>query len=332
MNCFNNLIGIRGLAGQTSSPTYFLDDIGINRSLLEDINYTHQDVNQLMIDKIEFGAKQISQKILSLSASKIKTFDMLESNRIGFLAQNRDSVAAKTGYDVGASIELRSDRDFIKVYVSSISLFTQTTGDVSVRVYDLNTGQLLDTIAASVIAGQESYVDVDKEYKANRRTLELGFVYESTFDSYKTTVLENQSCGGCGGFSKQVGRFAFVRGIKILSSDNKLRTNVTSESDTAGMSIAYTVSCDFDEWICRSKPILSHAVFYSVGYEIAKYGLASTRLNDSTLQLRDTLQSIRDFNEAALNDSFSNAIKSMVIPKCDYCFKCNPKSMTITTV
>lgn len=332
MDCFTSLIGCRGLTTSSSSSQLFVDSVGINRALLEDINYTHADLVDLFNDKLDFASTQVAAHVKRIKAKELRTVDMIESTRVGFFANNRATVSARSGFDAGAVIEVREDRDYVKIYVSSISLFVDYTGDVTVTVYDLQTGQSLDTITVSATAGQPAYVNVDKTYRANKRWLSLAFVYDSSFDSYKTNVLNTGACASCGGYRKRNGRFTWVRGARFADGSDKVISNITEQGDTAGMSIAYQVHCDYDEWMCRSRNLLSLALLYKTGYEIAQYGLESTRLNHATMENEAILQMIMDKCETMYNEEIMGALSAMEIPPNEYCFQCGQKSKHVTTL
>lgn len=331
MDCFSGLIGLRGSLDESANTQVYLDDVGITKDLLADINYTHSDMNELLADKLDFASRTVASKVKIAKAHELKAIDLIESSRVGYMALNRDTVAAKTGYYAGSKIEISSDREYVKVYVSGISLFAQNTGNVSVLIVDLQTGQTLDTITINATSGQESYVDVDKEYKASKRNLSLGFIYDSEFTSYKTTVLE-QGCSTCGGYEKSVSRYVTASGIKIADGSDYIRANTTSVADTSGLSVSYSLQCDYDQWICRNKNHLLLSVLYATGHQIAMYGLNSDRQNASTLELRNTLTNIKDFCEDNMNSQLNSALSAMIIPANNFCFKCKQKSRHVTSL
>ena len=309
----------------------YLDDVGINRKLLERINNTHDDLQQLVKDKLEFASNQVSRKIIQSKIRELRTLDVIEHSRVGYLSRTRQSVSAKTGYWAGAMIETRQDREYVKIAVSGINLFTQTTGDVDVRIYDLNTGVLLDTITVSCIAGQNSYKDVDKVYTSDKRTLSLGFVYESTFASYKTTTLEG-GCLSCGGYRKQIGALTYAQGVKISSGSDFLVSNVTSVGETSGLSVTYSLMCDYEKWVCGNRNALQLAVLYATAHEIALHGLRSDLNNPATMEERDTLAEIRDWTAERMNEEINGALDGMPIPHNEYCFRCHQKTRHVTTL
>lgn len=331
MDCFNDLIGVRGMLDNSSTSVLYLDDVGITKDLLDDIIYTPGSAKDLVNQKLDFATTNIATKIKAMKSNKLKTRTLLESERVGYLKRTRGSVAAKTGFDGGVMIETRSDRDYIKINIDGVSLFSQTTGDVTVTIYDLQTGKTLKVVTVSAVAGEVSYQDVDLEVKADKRQLSIGVLYESTFAVYDTTVLDGV-CSTCGGYSKQVGRFVYAQGIKVATGSEKLIANKVSTADTSGISVSYTVQCDYDQWICRSKAFFQLATLYATGLELMEYGLRSPRNNPSTNQHRETMEQIRDFCEERFNANLESSISNLVVPSNDYCFECRQKSRHRTTL
>lgn len=334
MDCFNSLIGVRGLLDDpTNTAQLYLDDVGFDRALLEDINYTEADLKTLVNQKLDFASTQMARKIIGARRKELRGFDALESERTGFPDRKRASVAAKTGYDAGVMIELRQDRDYMKINIDSIALMAQTSGDVVVSFVDLQTGQTLTTKTVSAVADQITYVDVNLEVKSNKRQLSVGIVYDSEIAVYKTGVIDGNcsTCGGAG-YSRQVGRFAYVKGISFADGQDKLVDNITNETETSGLIVHFSVLCDYDEWVCRSRAVMQLLVLYATGYELARYGTQSTRLNESTLELADRLQHLMEWNEEKMKMELETVLDNMIIPNNDYCFHCNQKSRHVTTL
>lgn len=331
MNCFDNLIGLKGIC-DGNSVAFYLEQYGITSQMLKDINYTHDDLKTLLTDKLDEASLFVSKQVKSLKAGEMQGEDTLASDRVGYLAKTRTSVAAKTGYDAGVMINMENESSYVRLNIDSISIFATQTGDVSVLIYDLTEGRLLDTVTVAAVAGQQGFVDIDKSYRAQQREMAIGILYDSSFASYKTTPLKNNSgCGSCQKGGRYQSIYATVSAIKIADGADKLYDNVKYESDTAGLSVTYTVQCDYEQWICKNKQVLLSSVFYYTAYHIAEYGLNSPRLNSQTTDMREVLKKIRDNAFSAYNSEIQAALGKMVIPQND-CFKCRQKSRNVTTL
>lgn len=309
----------------------YLDDIGITKAIVEAINHTHGSSQDLIESKLDFATTVLSRKVLASKQRQLAANGLLESERVGYKTRSITSESAKTGYNAGVMIETRNDRDFTKIYVSGISLFAQSTGNVSVGIYDMRTGLLLDTVVIAAVAGQQVYKDVDKTYRSDKQALSLGFVYDSTFASYRATVRDND-CSTCGGLRKNVGRYVYAQGIKIPTASSVVIDNITSVADTSGLSITYQVQCDYDQWICRGKNYLLLSALYATGYELAMYGLNSPRNNSRTIDYRERLTQIKDFCEAKMNEELNTALNAMIVPDDNHCFYCRRASRHATTL
>lgn len=330
MNCFNDYIGLRGVCDGNSVSVY-LEQCGITADMLNKFNYTHDDVKSLLLDQLDQSSDFVSRQIKMLQAGEVLAADVLVNARVGHPERNRAVVAAKTGFDAGLLVELEKDTDYVQINVDSISLFLDFTGSVDVLVYDLTEARLVDTISCSATAGQMTYTDVNKVYRAQARNMALAFLYDSTTSSYKTTALANQKCGSCSSKKLKQSHYTSVSGVKFADGDDKTISNTKYESDTAGLSVTYTVRCDYNQWICKNQSVLLTSVLYYTAYNIARYGLNSPRLNSETLDMRTTLEAIRDNAESNYNNEINSVVGVMTIPQND-CFKCNQKSRSITTL
>lgn len=332
MDCFDNLIGVRGICDGNTVSMY-LDQCGITSELLADINYTHDDLEALLLTLLGEASGVVASQVKTMKSGSLRIGDTMASNRVGYPYRTRSSVAAKTGYDAGVKIELTRDTDYVKINIDSISLFLDTTGSVNVLVYDLTEGRLLDTIACTATAGQMVYTDVNKTYRAQKRNLALGFLYDSSSASYKTTALENHDCSGCARKDIRQNTYVSVSGVKFADGASKTMDNVKYESDTAGLSVTYTVQCDHEQWLCKGmRQVLLLPVLYYTAYHIAEYGLRSNRLNESTLDLRPVLERIRDNSLMNYNTQIESAMSAMVIPRNNNCFVCRQTSVHRTTL
>lgn len=332
MTCFDNYIGLKGLCDGNDAVLY-LEQCGITKEILKKANYTHDDIKTLLLDKINEATRVVSNQVRT---AKNKMFlnpsGNLRNDSIGHPARTRASVNAKTGHWAGAKLELNRDSDYLKVNIDSISLFLTTTGNVSVRIYNLITGELLDTVTCASVAGELTYTDVNKTYRSEKSNLALAFVYDSEDASYRTTALPNQTCGGCSSKNLRQNKYVYASGVKYEDGADFLIANTKYEADTAGLKVNYTLDCDYDQWICRNRQLLLMSCLYYTAYHIAEYALMSPNFNSVTIDQRNTVEQIKEMNFSNFTNEFSAVLDSMVIPNNSDCFVCQRKSKSAITL
>lgn len=253
---------------------------------------------------------------------------MLDSKRIGFGKENQEAVTAAATLK-GIEVEFCNEDSFVDLYVSQISLQVNTNGAVNVLVYDLFQNKLLDTIAITAVSGQIVTVYPNKTYKSVRKELDIIFVYDATaFSSVKTTVTQGgcKSCGD-GGSMVQLGKYLSTRSISILSADSKIESNLTASADTGGLSLIYSIQCNYDEWICTIANSVALPILFKTGYEIMDFAYNnSLRLNTTTTINWEGLLKRRDEYNLRYQSSIEALLQNIKLPNDEKCFECRQKS------
>ena len=330
LECFDDIIGLRGSCDTpTSNSGLWMDDIGIDLSELDSIiNKSQIDSIDFFEKKRDFAIKQIINLIHTHYSDKYKTNTVLDSKRIGFGKENQEAVAA-AGTLKGIEIELCNEDSFVDVYVSSISLQVNTNGAVNILVYDLFQNKLLDTIPITAVSGQTVTVYPNKTYKSVRKELDIIFVYDATaFSSVKTTITQGgcKSCGD-GGSMVQLGKYLSTRSISILSADAKIESNLTASGDTGGLSLIYSIQCNYDEWLCTISNSVALPILFKTAYEIMDFTINnSLRLNTATTINLDTAKARRDEYDKRYQTSIEALLQNIKLPNDEKCFECRQKS------
>ncbi len=330
LECFDDIIGLRGACDTpTSNSGLWMDDIGIELEELDlIINKAQVDSIQFFENKREFAIKQIIQLIHTHFSDKYKSNTVLDSKRIGFTKENQEAVAA-AGTLKGIEIELCNQDSFVDVFVSSISLQVNTNGAVNVLVYDVFQNKLLDTIAITAVSGQVVTVYPNKTYKSNRKELDIIFVYDATaFSSVKTTITQGgcKSCGDGGSMTK-LSSFLSARSVSVLAADAKIESNLTASGDTGGLSVMYSIQCNYDDWLCTISNAVAMPILFKTGYEIMDYAVNnSVRLNTATTINLDTIKARRDEYNTRYQASIESLLQNIKLPSDEKCFECRQKS------
>lgn len=333
LECFDDIIGLRGSCeSPTSVSGLWLDDAGIDLAELDSI------INKSQIDSIDFFEKkrdfainQIIALIHTHFSDKYKTNSVIRSGRIGFGKENQEAVAASATLK-GIEIELCNQTSFVDVFISSISLQVNTNGAVNVLVYDLFQNKLLDTISITAVSGQTVTVYPNKTYKSLRKELDIIFVYDATnFSSVKTTITQGgcRSCGS-GGSMVNLNQYLSTRSISILAADAKIESNLTASGDTGGISLEYSIQCNYDEWLCTINKALAMPILFKTAYEIMDFTINnSMRLNTATTINIDTAKTRRDEYDKRYQTSIEALLQNIKLPQDEKCFECRQKSKNV---
>ena len=326
--CLENIISIRGSCSpETPGSGFYLDDMDVTlQEVGKYVGQEYANAEALVQAKKRLAAHQVAAKIGSYFKGQFLHKTILNGERVGFEQVDKDLIAADATKWGGTEIEFRNLNSFLQVHLSEISLYTDFTGNVSVLVYDTVQGKLLDTIVVATTAGQISRSYVNKNYSSDRRDLILGFVYlRSGIGSYNT-LLTGTHCGQCTDRNGQrtLNNFAIGRAVSLDNGDAFLYSNFESASDTAGLSLVYSISCNHYNWLCSVQNVLGLPMLYKTAAELMHYGLQQVERNNTRATLNpDTLKMKADRYEALFEEAMNDLLPSMILPSDSQCFLCN---------
>lgn len=323
-SCFTDIIGYKGKCSTTTpSSGLYIEDIGITSKECDFyINSEYRNGDELIADKIDFATTLLRKTIANHFSSYINTKSLIDSQLLGHYADGlnlKTGVASRLG---GISLTLNNSQSYYDVYVNSVSLQISTSQDVPVLVYNLVTGELLDTITITCVANKISTSYVNKTYSSNKRKLDLIFVYDTEGISSNTTSLNYDGCSSCKGYVYS-NAFISSQPVYLDESDSKIRTSLTSTNHTYGLSINYSIKCSLENWMCEISNMMALPLLYKVGVEIMNYAVMYSNRQTSSVNVDAERNKER---LAAYQQSYSEAldttIKKINIPKYDKCFKC----------
>ena len=134
---------------------------------------------------------------------KMKGDTVVESKGIGQVVTSSTNVDVQLGAGKFAGIRVTIDpntESYLNFYLSNfkIDIYTMAT-PVEIFVFDMSTLKLIDSFFYQSEAVEQF---IGKTFKANRRKMDLAFVYESLYDTTKM-IPKKGSCTDCGGQEKE---------------------------------------------------------------------------------------------------------------------------------
>lgn len=323
-NCFADIIGYKGNCETfTPSSGLYIEDIGITAKEADFyINSEYRNGEELISDKIDFATTLVRKTIGNHFSSYINNKSLLNSKLLGHY---QDSLSLKSGSVNtlgGISLLLNNSQSYFNVFVNSISLQLSTTQSVNVLVYNLVTGELLDTIAISCVANKISTSYVNKTYSSNKRKLDLIFVYDTEGLYSNTCQLDYDGCATCTGYTYS-NNYISAQPIYLTETDTKIRSSLTSNSHTFGLSLNYSIQCSIDNWMCEIANLMALPILYKTGVEIMQYALYYSKRQTSSVNIdAENNEKRLSLYKQNYNEALEATIKKINIPKYDVCFKC----------
>lgn len=333
MNCLDNLIGINNQCTPTipSSGLYIQNLPGITLSIANAAtdNETSSGV-KLLHDIISFSQNKILAQVRNHLASKIKIASVLENDTIGYYKNNLKSIPLEAGKYKG--IRARIDRfPSLDFFISKIYLNLSASIDTNILVIDLMTGEILDTFPITTIANVPTAVIVNKSYLSNRQRTSLFIAIDSgVSNTFEATLGNTIDCYSClnDGFSN---RYIYFSGSKLDQSDQKIDSNIKSNSGTSGLSIEYSLNCSAESFICSMAGQLAWPLLHDVGAELMRRLKYTERLNSIVIINGKNNEDLRAEFENEYMSSMSALLDNVKLPN-DICFQCNSKVRKVTQI
>ena len=321
-SCFENLIGLRDVCEPaTIKSCIWLNEVGISKFTIENIiTPDYSSVKDFYDRHYEIAVDEVSNTINANFSNKYITNSLLEGQRLGFAQENLSSKAGISKYG-GIQTELINTNSYIDFYVSEISLFTGTTGTVTVKVYDLYEGKEIDSIDVDCVAEEQSTVQVNKVYKSKRKNLKLFFGYDTTgINSYKTLIKNNLCCGKTTCSNEYISaKGGYSDAATFISSDIK------SADHTFGMSLVYSLQCNHTDWMCSYLNLIALPIAYKMASNIFQFGLTGSqaqRMNTLVTIDYDKMLADQQWYENKFNERIGTVLKSIQTPSDSKCFQC----------
>lgn len=335
MGCLDNIVSIRNsCTAVTSNSGLYLDQIDVTlREVNEYVTRDFPNGSALVEDKISFASREVAATINAHFAGRYRATSVIDSKRIGFNLDNKETVAASAVMK-GQHIEICRNDSYVELHLSQLELFVNFTGDVDVNVYDLIQGKLIDTVTVAAVAGEVVSVDVNKTYKAKRKNMDLFIGYDATnIASYKTEILAG-TCRSCGsGSLTSLNSYLRARGASISIAGSKINSNIVGESFTGGLSLVYSVACDHESWLCSVQNVIALPVMYLTAANLMRFALDySDQFNTTTHIDRPQLERRHNYYLQKYNETLGQALSNMRVPSDSLCFECNDRVKTVVNL
>lgn len=316
-NCFDDVVSLREYCEATVpfSGTY-LNDIGLSKKQIEDIiTGDYATVRSLVEATIRQSAKEMAASVYSKYANTLTVRSLIESGTIGYPATDGPTIITTSGDVIGIKVELENAANYMGLEFKQLTLWLDFTGDVDVKVYDLHTGELLETVTVATVAGTPSEVYLNQQYFSTKKPRSLFIGYDSSLagDFYNMTTRQSTCCGNYG---RRTSYTYSIGWSKTLSAPTQT---------TNGIGIVYSLSCDPYAWMCAYSQMLSLPLAHLVAGEIYRRGLMvspTMRSNNSTNTNADLMTANMNWHLSKYNELMDTLLKAVHTPHDSVCYSC----------
>lgn len=333
MHCFFDYIGLRGaVSGITPDSGLYVNDLpGISLKSIDAVAGPDQVTYQQLWDTIQKRVmKKFQSAVLATLNHRYRLKTLLQS--VDLLKQIDPTFYDPAPQWRGFSIELSFKNmerivasPFQTTHIQELNLYLNEapTDDIPIKIFDLNTGDVLDTFTITWETAVQGWnkVKVGKRYTSYR----LFVAYDATHVQGTNLYIPATIDMYCTGTVNWIYGFtfcdAYVRGAQtIVNSD---WTDLAYGQQSYGLSGVFSVGCTYDGLVCKNKEMFADALQYMLGAEIMIERLASERINRYTTIDRDQA----DKNLGYFTDQYTTLLKQALdgvdIKTNDCCIDCN---------
>ena len=318
MNCLENLVGLEDCT--TSTRPFLINDIGYDADQLGELmDSSFATVDDFFNANVRTAARLMQNDLFSMMPAQMKIMSVQEGKTIGHYPELRKSFTG-TGIS-GIRQLLHNPSDYLKIRITRIRLFTEFTGNIDVSVYNLNEGNVVETVTIPTVAGALASFDTDIEIQSSQQDINLFIGYDTTGKDIYSASLTGSGCCGKRGINS--GWCNFYTGTVVSPF---IESSFESIDTSPGLSYDYEIVCDNLQWFCTHRTMFGMAMLYKTAMTILESNLFSGGQFSEQKTLNYENNKMRyDLAAGHYENQMKQALASMRFPR-NRCFTCN--SMT----
>jgi hypothetical protein len=318
MQCLIDLVGIDKVCDPKSGTLInLLQGISI-KNVSAGVTEEYTDAKDLLLSMIELATLQVEHDFRVALQPKWRFNSLLENESVGLYKSDLEKTAVNALKYRGIRVRLDSYR-YSSFLLSTVTLKVNTSGDQTIKVYDLFTGKLLDSFDITTVAEVPVSIITNKTYNSNGQSIDLLIIADGDFTFTYDAALGNKGCNSCWEYGN---RFARFNGAELTMADTPISGNIKSISHTGGLSIGYSVACDQKPFICNMAPLLTMPTLYKAAEMVLlEMQAPNDRINSIVTVHYDDIGRLREYYNKLYDESFSGVVDNMNICD-DVCLTC----------
>lgn len=337
LTCLTDYIGLRGCSVTTPRSGIYIDQLpGVELQLLEKISNEQQaNFSGVFADIQERAQRRLQNDVVTQFKKRYRLKTITQSFDMGRDVDITSITGTGTNYRGWALEFNRVDQDFVDSnlqvhYIQTVDLYFTSTNATTIVIYDLVTGELLDStaVAAPSAIGWQT---IDIDFNTTRKRIFIAFdttlLTSVEFDIQK---LHNTTGGSSGCFGCGENCVAEIRGANATIA---APTALTFGNNAFGLGGVVSTKCSFDDFVCNNLDCFTTAYWYALGAELMWERQYSPRLNEFTAFDRIKAKELKQlfevrYNGGTIDDivyegALNQAIDSIELDQADCCIECN---------
>jgi len=299
--------------------TWSLTKVGVSEQLLTKvIGSEYPNAQALVDDKVSHAEASIYNTAVSKFKPTNYHNSIIDTRVVG---DKYDGIKAAVSKFQGFIFETDQDRGDLSVslQINSVSIQVDYTGTITLKIYNLTNGVEVLSQDVSVTAGELTTVSLDTTITGAGRQLKVAVGYDRTgVPAYN--YRQYHDCLACK--IPKCGRYLYGYGAEWDAG----YTNIQRTGHMAGLSIDYSLVCNYESLVCANKQLFGEAFLYRVAADLMMYGLTSMRWNDTETE---KMQRQLSYFDAEYNRLMDQALNGVRLPN-NECYGCKARFGTKT--
>ena len=326
LDCFDGLTGLANTCDTYAvSPVVPLESFGIDETLIAQFIGSEDTVGSFLNGAEQQARLTIKSDVLSRYAARVIPRTFLHAQRVGEPDDHQTLVTGATGLN-GILIEVNQRTANVRLALTGWRFYAAATEAVTITVYDLADGSVVDTITidatADVLNSSAAIVTIPLPRRIGR------FFIAHNRPAWRVQQV-GTGCSSCTGGAYKYGGVT-VTGASLPASTPMLRSNLRTGSKTGGLSVVVDVACDHSQYLCESRDMLAGAYVSKVVEVVLRRGInAVDRINSQRINM-ELLKERADRAGEEYAAAMNNLMGGFVLPCDDVCFTCAQYARVVT--
>lgn len=326
MKCLIDYIGVNACGVQEPESGLYINQLpGITLKSIDSIANEEQVTWAKVWEDVQArSARRFELYVNKIFAARYKLNKLVKSVCLNSTDYETDPVTIEGKWN-GFTIKMDEvDSNLISafktIFIPSVNLYAQAAdADYSIKVFDMNTGATLydsGDLTSTAIGW--------KEHKINQHFYSnwIFVAYKaSDFTSLKLEVAETTNGNAC---PCLVCDDCTVTVQGAYSDSLEDPTNITTGTNSFGITGCFNVACSFYSLVCRNKELFSGPWMCLLGSELMTERIYSERMNRFTTIGKKEAEELKDLFFKDFEDQVKEAIAGIQLDDNDCCLSCNP--------
>lgn len=274
---------------------------------------------QVWIDVEKRAVKKFGTRLTQEFKKRFLLKTLTQTGDIGRYIDATTTLAASAQYR-GLTIELEMENSlklkrsaFQAIHLQTVAVYCAVPpASLTVKVFDLYTGELLQTLTvASPVSGWNS-INVYQTYSSHRIFIGVDATLLDTVPQNIEVQKLRECCN------------AIIRGAVTSNAGSSITdASLTEGNDSYGVTAVFNTGCNYEPLVCSNKKTFALPLWYLMGYEMMIERLFSVRLNRFTTIMRKEAEQLRDYFLDQFNQELTTCIDGIRLDNKDACIECN---------